>query len=147
LRGVSKDVLQALAAILGDAAKGAAPQDEGGTWLRSSRLNASLTSPVPTIASARSSAAAASVDQECGMDLELFPEKTPATIGELQARVAAAFGRHPLCRDVRFDIVGMPRTAKGNWTVSMQSVAPDALWEASELVSDIQDAYDLAVAA
>jgi hypothetical protein len=77
------------------------------------------------------------------MDLELFPEKTPATIRELQARVAAAFERHPKCRD----IVGMPRTAKGNWTVSMQSVAPDALWEASELVSDIQDAYDLATAA
>jgi hypothetical protein len=48
---------------------------------------------------------------------------------------------------VRFDIVGMPRTAKGNWTVSMQSVAPDALWEASEIVSDIQEAYDLATAA
>jgi hypothetical protein len=81
------------------------------------------------------------------MDLELSFEKTPATIRELQARVAAAFGRHPLCREVQFDIVGMPRTAKGNWTVSMQSVAPDALWEASEIVSDIQEAYDLAVAA
>ena len=81
------------------------------------------------------------------MDLELFSQKTPATVRELQARVAAAFERHPLCREVRFDIVGMPRTARGNWTVSMQSVAPDALWEASELVSDIQDAYDLAAAA
>ncbi|MEA2895291.1 MAG: hypothetical protein QOJ84_906 [Bradyrhizobium sp.] len=81
------------------------------------------------------------------MNLELSFEKTPATIRELQARVAAAFGRHPLCREVQFDIVGMPRTAKGNWTVSMQSVAPDALWEASEIVSDIQEAYDLAVAA
>ena len=81
------------------------------------------------------------------MDFGLSFEKTPATIRELQARVAAAFGRHPLCRDVQFDIVGMPRTAKGNWTVSMQSVAPDALWEASEIVSDIQDAYDLDVAA
>ena len=81
------------------------------------------------------------------MDLELSFAKTPATIRELQARVAAAFERHPLCRDVRFDIVGTPRTAKGNWTVSMHQVAPDALWEASELVSDIQDAYDLATAA
>jgi hypothetical protein len=77
------------------------------------------------------------------MDFELCSEKTPATVRELQARVAAAFGRHPLCRNVQFDIVGMPRTAKGNWTVSMQSVAPDALWEASDIVSDIQDAYDL----
>jgi hypothetical protein len=81
------------------------------------------------------------------MDLELSFEKTPATIHELQVRVAAAFGRHPLCREVQFDIVGMPRTAKGNWTVSMHSVAPDALWEASDIVSDIQDAYDLAAAA
>ena len=81
------------------------------------------------------------------MDFELLSEKTPATIRELQARVAAAFERHPLCRNVQFDIIGMPRTAKGNWTVSMQSVAPDALWEASELVADIQDAYDLASAA
>jgi hypothetical protein len=81
------------------------------------------------------------------MDFEPFNGKTPATIGELQARVAAAFARHPLCRGVRFDIVGMPRTDKGNWTVTMHSVAPDALWEASELVSDIQEAYDLATAA
>lgn len=81
------------------------------------------------------------------MDGELSAGKTPATIRELQARVAAAFERHPLCRGVRFDIVGMPRTSKGNWTVTMHSVAPDALWEASELVADIQDAYDLAAAA
>ncbi len=81
------------------------------------------------------------------MDLEFSSEKTPATIRELQARVAAAFERHPLCRNVQFDIVGMPRTAKGNWTVSMQSVTPDALWEASDIVADIQDAYDLSVAA
>ncbi|WP_375414183.1 hypothetical protein [uncultured Bradyrhizobium sp.] len=81
------------------------------------------------------------------MDRDVFFKKTPATIHELQARVAAAFGRHRLCRNVQFDIVGMPRTAKGNWTVSMQSVTPDALWEASDIVSDIQAAYDLAAAA
>jgi hypothetical protein len=80
------------------------------------------------------------------MGFEPFDGKTPATARELQARVAAAFQRHPLCRGVRFDIVGMPRTAKGNWTVTMHSVAPDAVWEASELVSDIQAAYDLAAA-
>ena len=81
------------------------------------------------------------------MDLELFPEKTPATVRELQARVAAAFERHPLCRSVQFDIVSMPRTAKGNWTISLRSVTPDALWEASDIVADIQDAYDLSIAA
>jgi hypothetical protein len=45
-------------------------------------------------------------------------------------------------------VVHTPRTRKGvNWTVSMQSVEPDALWEASEIVADIQDAYELAIAA
>ena len=33
-------------------------------------------------------------------------------------------------RGVQFDIVSMPRTNKGgNWTISLRSVAPDALWE------------------
>jgi hypothetical protein len=32
-------------------------------------------------------------------------------------------------------------------TVSLRSVAPDALWEASDIVADSQEAYDLAVAA
>ena len=41
----------------------------------------------------------------------------------------------------------MPRTRKGNWTISLKSVAPDALWEASDIVADIQDAYELAIAA
>ena len=82
------------------------------------------------------------------MDLEAYFAKTPATIEEIKARVAYALERHPLCRDVRFDIVSTPRTSKGgNWTISMQSIAPDAIWEASDIVADIQDAYDLAVAA
>jgi len=79
------------------------------------------------------------------MDGDINSEKIPATIRELQARVAAAFGRHPLCREVRFDIVSTPKTGKGaNWTVSMSAIPPDAIWEASELVADIQDAYILA---
>jgi hypothetical protein len=86
------------------------------------------------------------------MDFETrFPEtlfaKTPATLDEIRSRVANALERHPLCRSVQFDIVSMPRTSKGNWTISLRSVAPDALWEASDIVADIQDAYDLAVAA
>ena len=40
-----------------------------------------------------------------------------------------------------------PHQQGGNWTISLQSVAPDALWEASDIVADIQEAYDLAVAA
>jgi len=74
--------------------------------------------------------------------------KRPATIDEIKTRVAYALDRHPLCRNVQFDIVSMPRTSKGgNWTISLRSVAPDALWEASDIVADIQEAYDLAVAA
>jgi hypothetical protein len=74
--------------------------------------------------------------------------KTPATLEEIRYRVACALWRHPLCRSVEFDIVRTPRSSKGgNWTISLQSVAPDAVWEASDIVADIQDAYDLAAAA
>ena len=40
----------------------------------------------------------------------------------------------------------MPRTSKANWTISLHSVGHDALWEASEIVAEIQDAYELAAA-
>jgi hypothetical protein len=82
------------------------------------------------------------------MDSETFFAKTPATLDQIKARVAYALERHPLCRDVQFDIVSTPRTSRGgNWTISLRSVTPDALWEASDIVADIQDAYDLAAAA
>jgi hypothetical protein len=81
------------------------------------------------------------------MDFGTFLAKTPATLDEIRYRVACALERHPLCRTVEFDIVSMPRTSKGNWTISLRSVAPGALWEASDIVADIQDAYDLAAAA
>ena len=82
------------------------------------------------------------------MNYEPLFAKTPATLDEIRTRVAYALQRHPLCRSVQFDIVSMPRSRKGgNWTVSLRSVAPDAVWEASDIVADIQDAYDLSVAA
>jgi hypothetical protein len=82
------------------------------------------------------------------MDFETFFEKTPATLDEIRTRVAYALDRHPLCRSVQFDIVSMPRSSKGgNWTISLRSVTSDALWEASDIVADIQEAYDLSVAA
>ena len=83
----------------------------------------------------------------CDMDLETSFAKTSATLDEIRWRVARALDRHPLCRNVEFDIVSMPRTSKTNWTISLQSVTPDALWEASDIVADIQDAYDLSFAA
>jgi hypothetical protein len=79
------------------------------------------------------------------MEFETGLAKTPATLDEIRRRVARALERHPLCRDVQFDIVGMPRSNRGgNWTISLHAVAPDALWEASDIVADIQDAYELA---
>jgi hypothetical protein len=83
-----------------------------------------------------------------GMDFDAFFAKTPATLDEIKARVARALKRHPLCRSVQFDVVSMPRSSKGgNWTISLREVAPDALWEASDIIADIQDAYELAAAA
>jgi hypothetical protein len=81
-------------------------------------------------------------------DFERLFSRTPATLDEIRARVSYALGRHPLCREVQFDIVTTPRSARGgNWTICMRSIGPDALWEASEIVADIQDAYDVALAA
>jgi hypothetical protein len=81
------------------------------------------------------------------VDFETFFAKTPATLEEIKTRVYYALERHPLCRGVEFDIISMPRTSKSNWTISLRSVAPDALWEASDIVADIQEAYDLCAAA
>jgi hypothetical protein len=61
------------------------------------------------------------------MDFEALFAKTPATLDEIKRRVGYALERHPLCRNVEFDIVSMPRTRKGNWTISLRSVTPDAL--------------------
>ena len=78
------------------------------------------------------------------MDFETLFAKTPATLEDIRRRVAFALERHPLCRDVQFDVISMPRSARGgNWTISLQAVAPAAVWEASDIVADIQDAYEL----
>jgi hypothetical protein len=82
------------------------------------------------------------------MEFETLSGKTPATLDEIWTRVFYALQRHPLCRKVEFDIVSVPRTSRGgNWTISLHSVEPRALWEASEIVADIQAAYDLRAAA
>ena len=81
------------------------------------------------------------------MNLDGLLGKTPATLDELWVRVYYALDRHPLCRGVEFDIIRMPRTRKTNWTVNLHSVPRDALFEAHEIVSDIQDACELAAAA
>ena len=74
-------------------------------------------------------------------------QKARVTLEEIRIRVGHALQRHPLCRSVEFDIMSVPRTARGgNWTISLHSVEPAALWEASDIVADIQAAYDLHVA-
>jgi hypothetical protein len=81
------------------------------------------------------------------MDLDRNFGKTSATLEEIRRRVMFALDRHPLCRGIEFDVVRMPRNRKNNWTVTLQSIEPDALWEASDIVADIQEAYELAVLA
>jgi hypothetical protein len=78
------------------------------------------------------------------MDFETLVAKTPATLDEIKRRVAHALARHPRCRGVQFEIISMPRSSKGgNWTISLRAIAPEAVWEASDIVADIQEAYEL----
>jgi hypothetical protein len=82
------------------------------------------------------------------MDFGTLFAKTPATLEEIRLRVTHALQRHPLCRTVQFDVVSTPRTKRGsNWTVSLKSIEPRGVWEASDIVADIQDAYELYAAA
>ena len=79
------------------------------------------------------------------MDISTHFATTAVTIDEIRSRVGFAFDRNFLCRGLEFEIVRVPRLSAGaNWTITMQQVAADALWEASEIVSDIQQAYMLA---
>lgn len=81
------------------------------------------------------------------MSIEGLLDKTTATLDEIRVRVGNALQRHPMCRQVQFDIVGVPRTARGgNWTISLHALEPAAVWEASDIVADIQAAYDLSSA-
>ncbi|MCK7474721.1 MAG: hypothetical protein MZV49_16815 [Rhodopseudomonas palustris] len=73
--------------------------------------------------------------------------ENPRDLREIRTRVYHALQRHPLCRHVKFDVMQTPRSRRGvNWTVNIRAVEPRALWEASEIVADIQDAYELAAA-
>lgn len=77
--------------------------------------------------------------------LERLLSRTPATRDQITMRVFRALERHPLCRGIQFEVVETPRgTNGGNWTVSLHAINPAAISEASEIVADIQDAYDLA---
>ena len=69
-------------------------------------------------------------------------------LDELKMRVAHALQWHPLCRNIQFEVVSTPSTSRGgNWTVSLRSIGSRVMWEASEIIWDIQDAYELSAAA
>lgn len=56
------------------------------------------------------------------MDFEMLPARTPVTLDEIRIRVGHALDRHPLCRNVQFDIVKTPRRfGGGNWTISLRA--------------------------
>jgi hypothetical protein len=48
------------------------------------------------------------------MEFDAIFARTPASMEEIEVRVGYALERHPLCRDVQFDIVRMPSISKGN---------------------------------
>jgi hypothetical protein len=81
------------------------------------------------------------------MDFETTFAKTPATLDEITRRVAHALERHPRCRGVQFDIISIRSRSGGNWTISLRAIAPEAVWEASDIVADIQEAYELSAVA
>ena len=41
------------------------------------------------------------------MDYDFLNARTQASLNEIRVRVAHALARHPLCRNVRFDIVSV----------------------------------------
>ena len=82
------------------------------------------------------------------MGLEALSTKSPATLDELKMRVAHAQQRHPLCCNIQFEVVGTPSSSRGgNWTVRVRSIEPRVMWGASEIIADIQDAYELSATA
>ena len=46
------------------------------------------------------------------MGLEGLSTKSPATLDELKMRDAQALQRHPLCRNVQFEVVSTPGTSR-----------------------------------
>ncbi len=82
---------------------------------------------------------------ERDMPLEALSAKTPASLDELTNRVFYALQRHPLCRQVEFDIRQHPAApAATNWTVSDAfGPARRACGPRHEIVADIQEAYEL----
>lgn len=79
------------------------------------------------------------------MPFEILSQRTLATRDEIEMRLLTVLWNHPLCRDVRLEVLGIPRNARGtNWTVSLEQVPAHAIFETTDIVTEIQGAYDLA---
>lgn len=77
------------------------------------------------------------------MSAGINSDRTPATLGEIAARVRFALDRYPLFRKLNFDVMPTLRNGNGtNWAVMFRSGGAE-LDEAEEIVRDIQDAYQL----
>ena len=71
--------------------------------------------------------------------------RTTATRDEIEMRLLTVLWNHPLCRDVQLEVLRMPRNAHGtNWTVSLERVPAQGIFEAADIVTEIQNAYELA---
>lgn len=71
--------------------------------------------------------------------------RTPATRDEIEMRLLTVLWNHPLCRDVQLEVLGIPRNARGiNWTVSLEKVPAEAIFETTDIITEIQSAYELA---
>lgn len=71
--------------------------------------------------------------------------RTAATRDEIEMRLLTVLWNHPLCRDVRLEVHGIPRNVRGvNWTVCLERVPAEGIFETADIVSEIQSAYDLA---
>lgn len=79
------------------------------------------------------------------MPYDTLSQRTLATRDEIEMRLLTVLWNHPLCRDVRLEVLGMPRNMQGtNWTVSLEKVPAEAIFETTDIVTEIQAAYDLA---
>ena len=79
------------------------------------------------------------------MRFNQFDDRTIATRDEIEMRLLTSLWNDPRCRDVKLEVIDMPRNARGvNWTVSLENVPAYAVFETADIVHDIQNAYELA---
>lgn len=79
------------------------------------------------------------------MRFDHFHDRTLASRDEIEMRLLTVLWNHPRCRDVQLAVIEMPRDGRGvNWTVSLECVPAEAVFETADIVHDVQGAYELA---